>query len=54
MASIAKQKPQDYLTSMTMEELESEEEKLKEKHKEFKVKRNFVQQERVKTFKQNN
>jgi hypothetical protein len=38
----------DHLTTMTMEELEAEEEKLKEKHKEFKVKRNFVQQERVK------
>ena len=38
----------DHLNSMTMEELEAEEEKLKEKHKEFKIKRNFVQQERVK------
>jgi len=48
MAPRAIPEPQDHLIAMTMEELEAEEEKLKEKHKEFKIKRNFVQQERVK------
>ena len=48
MAPAAAPERIDHLTNMTMEELEAEEERLKEKHKEFKIKRNFVQQERVK------
>ena len=38
---------QDEFTTMSMEQLELEHERLKEKHKDSKVKRNFVQQERV-------
>lgn len=49
MGPKAKPEPNDELMQMTMEQLEQEEEKLKEKRREANIKRNFVQQERVTT-----
>jgi len=37
----------DDLNGMTMEQLQQEEERIKEKKREVNIKRNFVQQERV-------
>ncbi len=47
MAPKPKPEKQDELNGKTMEQLYLEEERLNEKHKEIKIKRNFVQQERV-------
>lgn len=47
MGPKSKPEPNDELMQMTMEQLEQEEERLKEKRREANIKRNFVQQERV-------
>lgn len=47
MAPKAAPEPQDGLSALNLEELQQEEERLKESFKQAKIKRNFVQQERV-------
>ncbi len=47
MGPKAKPEPNDELMQLTMEQLEQEEERLRERRREANIKRNFVQQERV-------